>query len=115
MVSRHFTLLGAADLGRAEFVEGENRCRVEVERSLACSTEDLNRWTAAIGFCDLLSLYLCSGSRTPVEFPLAHPADPAAPEAQKVTLIWKSNSPQFSVPILESEATPSLNVLNYTG
>jgi len=115
MVSRHFTLLGASDPGRVEFVEAESRRRSEVEHSLACRAEDFDRWTAAIGFCDLLSLYLCSGSREPVEFPLAHPADPAASEAPKVTLIWKSDSPQFSAPILKPGTTASLNGLNYTG
>ncbi len=115
MVSRHFTLLGASDPGRAQFVESETRRRTRIDPSLACSTDDLNRWTAAIGFCDLLSLYLCSGSQAPVEFPLAHPADPAGSEARKVTLTWNDNSPHFSVPVLRSQATASLHGLNYTG
>ncbi|MFL6416904.1 MAG: DUF3891 family protein [Bryobacteraceae bacterium] len=114
MVSRHFTLLGAADPERADFAAGENRRRAEVEHSLAYSADDLNRWTAAIGFCDLLSLYLCSGSQAPVEFPLAHPANPRSSEARKVTLVWRGNSPQFSAPILKSDITASLNGSNYT-
>jgi Protein of unknown function (DUF3891) len=114
VVSRHFSLLGPSDPERADFLAGEIRRRTEVERSLTCSTEDLNRWTAAIGFCDLLSLYLCSESRAPVEFRMAHPADPAASDAHKVTLIWKSDSPQFSASILKSNATASINGLSYT-
>src|SRR3954454_5040769 len=45
MVSRHFSLLGAADPERAAFIDAETRRRAEVEHSLGCSTDDLNRWT----------------------------------------------------------------------
>ncbi|MFL6446565.1 MAG: DUF3891 family protein [Bryobacteraceae bacterium] len=113
IVSRHFTLLGGSDPGRAEFVLRENQERRNVESSLAHDFRDLDRWTAAIGFCDLLSLYLCSGSLQEVKFPLAHPADPSSSGAQKVTLRWEDGSAKFSSPILQPGATVSLHGTQY--
>lgn len=104
LVSRHFTTLGVGDPARAEFVNSETARRADWELGLQIPPSDLARWTAALGFCDLLSLYLCCGSREPVEFPLAHPADPAAEYAKKVTLAWKDDCPRFSCPVVKSGA-----------
>ncbi len=86
LVSRHLCLLGAGDAARAEFVERETKRRAQIEQALRFASADLERWTAALGFCDLLSLYLCSGCTDPVTFPLAHPADPAAAVASTTLL-----------------------------
>ena len=115
IVSRHFTTLGASDEGRAAFVHTENQRRAEVEHELPYTAVELQRWTGAIGFCDLLSLYLCSGSKHPVEFPLAHPADPASSQAGKVTLSWENDSPRFSEPVLRAGETVSLDAERYAG
>ena len=53
---------------------------------LQLSRDDLDRFSAALGFCDLLSLCLCSGLAGSVQVPLSHPADPASRHADKVTI-----------------------------
>jgi hypothetical protein len=115
LVSRHFSLLGGGDPGRQGFVRDETERRQDIERALPCSRFDLDRWTAAVGFCDLLSLYLCSGSRQTVELPFAHPASPIAAQASKTTLSWVDGSPCFSSPILKPGTQVLLTVREYSG
>lgn len=115
LVSRHFTMLGRTDPHRTEFVRVEDERRSRIEKRLAADPADLDRWTAAIGFCDLLSLYLCSGIRDRVEFPLAHPADPRASAAAKITLDWQDDAPRFSRPILKAGSEMKLMVRAYDG
>ena len=116
MVSRHFSLLGTADPTRAGFVREENERRSAIERVLPFEPADLDRWTGAVGFCDLLSLYLCSGSREPVELPFAHPASPAAANAPRTTLSWnESRQPRFSSPVLKPDAHLAMSVRKYSG
>ena len=115
IVSRHLTTLGMGDPQRQEFVQAETERRGNIERILPYEPADLDRWTGAIGFCDLLSLYLCSGSQQPVEFPFAHPADPASSDAPKTTLSWQDGSPRFSSPVLKPGSRFSLVVREYSG
>lgn len=114
LVSRHFTTLGSGDPTRQSFVQEETERRATIERTLQIAPADLDRWTAALGFCDLLSLYLCCGRQETVEFPLAHPADPAAEYAKKTTLAWEQGSPRFSTPVLMPESRFELPVRTYT-
>lgn len=79
MVSQHFTWLGEFRLRRAEdsisvqqqiaaFVQGER----ERQRTLRESAHNTSGWDSLLPllqFCDILSLYLCSGTHQPVEFP----------------------------------------------
>lgn len=115
LVSRHFCLLGAGDPAHANFVREENERRSRIEPELLYPAADLNRWTAALGFCDLLSLYLCCGSERSVEFPLAHPAAPNAADAPKTTLTFHNRQPQFSSPVLRSGTHLSLTARQYDG
>lgn len=115
IVSRHFTTLGANDASRTEFVRTETERRAAIERTLPYPLSDLDRWTSAIGFCDLLSLYLCCGCQDPVEFPIAHPADPASARARKITLSWHDGWPQFSAPVLWPGTRLSLDLRSYSG
>jgi hypothetical protein len=115
LVSRHFSLLGRGDPARADFVRTETERRAGIERVLPYAAADLDRWTGALGFCDLLSLYLCSGAHQPVEFPMAHPADPAAAHAPKTTLSFDDGSPRFSSPVFKSGTHVSLTVRAYSG
>jgi hypothetical protein len=115
IISRHFALLDASDPSRAEFVASENQRRESVEQTLPYRSEDLDTWTKAIGFADLLSLILCSGSQHAVEFPLAHPASSTASRAQKVTLRWDHDVPGFSPAILNPGSTMSVSSLIYRG
>ncbi len=88
LTSRHFCLLAPRDDDphHAAFVDQENRRRDPLEAASPLSRDDLDRFSAALGFCDLLSLCLCSGLAGSVQVPLAHPADPASRHADKVTI-----------------------------
>jgi hypothetical protein len=87
--------------------------RKKIERALPHSPRDLDRWVAAFGFCDLLSLYLCSGSRSAVTLPLAHPEDAA--NARSVTLTWANAHPCLSEPVFYPNVCFFANVTRYTG
>jgi len=80
IVSRHFQSLGRWRL-QADIDAGQHRARLEqfAEREAqrqqqwreqsGKSAEELESLLAVLQFCDLLSLYLCCGTRAPVEFP----------------------------------------------
>ncbi|MBV8569620.1 MAG: DUF3891 family protein, partial [Acidobacteriaceae bacterium] len=114
LVSRHFCLLGAGEPSRTGFVRAETARREAIERALPFPQADLDRWTGALGFCDLLSLYLCAGCTTPAEFPLAHPASPNAGMAPKTVLTWRSGSPVLSPPALKPATEVALSLRLYT-
>jgi hypothetical protein len=113
LVSRHFCALGAGDEQRDPWVQRENARRSEIERKLPFTPEDLERWNGAVGFCDLLSLYLCSGLRRPVEFPLAHPASPQAEKAPKLKLEWADGSPKFDRGVIKPGTQVSVSTQIY--
>ncbi len=113
LISRHCCLLGTGSEAHAGFVAAETIRRLEIERTLVCSAEQLRCWTAALGFCDLLSLYLCSGSKSPVTLPLCHPQ--AKDEARTVTLRWIDDGPHLSEPIFKSDICFFANGLEYGG
>lgn len=115
VVSRHFTILAAGDESRAEFVRTETRLRKEIESGLSSRPEDLDRWTRAIGFCDLVSLYLCSGAQQAVQFPLAHLSDPASMNAPTTVLSWDEGAPKFSPPVFKPGTTAGLEARIYSG
>jgi Protein of unknown function (DUF3891) len=114
LISRHFCFLSKDNPPHKEFLQRETRRRERIENSLGFSVEDLNRWTAAVGFCDLLSLYFGCGSIEEAEFPLSHPADLAAANAPKVVLSWKDGKPRFSPPMLEPN-TFRIEMKEYSG
>jgi hypothetical protein len=105
LISRHFCLLAPRDHDphHAAFVEQENQRRAPLEAASSVSRDDLNRFTAALGFCDLLSLCLCSGLRGSVQIPLAHPADPASQHAPKVTVSLAGETFRFDQPVLQPD------------
>jgi Protein of unknown function (DUF3891) len=87
IVSRHFSLLAQHDQAHQQrFLRTEKLRQQRLESSSMASGEDLERWTAALGFCDLVSLYLVSGLQSEVELPLAHPASPQALTAPRVRM-----------------------------
>lgn len=98
LISRHCCLLGTGSDRHASFVADETARRAELEAALPFSPAELDRWTAALGFCDLLSLYLCCGSQSPVSLPLAHPQK--ADGAETTTLIWANGAPHLSPSVL---------------
>jgi hypothetical protein len=73
------------DADHQAFMRKYKAC-LDAERVSDYSASDLNRFVAALGFCDLLSLHLCSGSCRPVRIPIARPADPVAPDSKQVVI-----------------------------
>jgi hypothetical protein len=67
IVSRHFCHLAQHDKTKQKFLQGEKPRQQRLAGSAAPA--DLERWTAALQFCDLLSLYLASGLTGSAEFP----------------------------------------------
>jgi hypothetical protein len=70
LTSRHFCLLAPTDGDPAHetFVREENKRRQAMEARCGVNEADLQRYTAALGFCDLLSLLMCSGWRASSSF-----------------------------------------------
>jgi Protein of unknown function (DUF3891) len=102
LTSRHFCLLAPRDddSHHAAFVEQESQGRAPQEAASPLSSDDLNRFTSALGFCDLLSLCLCSGLSGAVRIPLAHPADPASQQATKVTVSLAGETIRIDQPVM---------------
>lgn len=80
MVSRHFWRLAehrlntaqdsAADCARLEqFLDFENERQQKLVSKQTRTARELEALTDVLQFCDLMSLYLCCGSRERVEFP----------------------------------------------
>ena len=102
LTSRHFCMLAPRDSDphHAEFVEQEEQRRAPQEAASSVSGDDLNRFTAALGFCDVLSLCLCAGLTGSVRIPLAHPADPASQHTPKATVSLTSETLRFDPPMM---------------
>ena len=93
VVRSHFCLLAPRD----EDIEHE-LFRKEEETRLYMAVADLNyhvreleRFIAFLGFCDLLSLHLCSGWPADFALPLAHPAHPSSKDAQSIPVSVKED------------------------
>jgi Protein of unknown function (DUF3891) len=106
LTSRHFCLLAPRDSDPQHdaFVDEENQRRTPQEAASSHSSEDLDRFTAALGFCDLLSLCLCSGFKGTVQMRLAHSADPASQDARKVTVSLSEETMCFSEKVMAAGA-----------
>jgi hypothetical protein len=118
LVSRHFSLLSSDDESTAhrQFRQQEEAWREPMECSLQYPSADLDRWTAAVGFCDLLSLYLCSGAKHAAEFPLCHPADRAARDQAVTTVLrWRGEKIQFVPPVIVAGTYVSQSVVDVHG
>src|ERR1700744_1014991 len=71
VVSRHFTLLAQHDpVQHRDFLNGPKASKAV--------PPDVEGWTAALGFCDVLSLYLVCGFTREVEITMANPSILAA-------------------------------------
>jgi Protein of unknown function (DUF3891) len=78
MVSRHFARLGEHGLEKYDvserpkverFLKNENARQKQLAAKQNYSVEELEQLTDVLQFCDLLSLYVCSGAQESVEFP----------------------------------------------
>jgi hypothetical protein len=84
VVSRHFTLIAQHD-------PQQHRDFLEAQKSRASQpTPDIEAkietWSAALGFCDLLSLFLLCGLSREVEIPIAHPSSTQAKTAPRIKI-----------------------------
>jgi hypothetical protein len=114
IVSRHFTLLAQHDQAHHQrFLRTETLRQQKLESSSMAKGEDLERWTAALGFCDLASLYLVSGLRGEVEFPLAHPASPQAKTAPRVKMEIDGRRLRFTPETVRAGSTLSIQALKH--
>jgi hypothetical protein len=88
LTRKHFFLLAPRDRDAVhrQFIEEQTPRVHEEETQLKERLPDQDRFTAALGFCDLMSLHLCSGSNARVRIPVIHPADPASHNADYVTV-----------------------------
>ena len=110
IISRHFSLLAGHVAVHQRFVEAEK----SRQRKLAASAndEDLALWTAALGFCDLVSLSLLSGLSR-VELPLAHPASPQAQTAPKVRMQVTGRILRFTREVVRAGTSLSIQALKH--
>ena len=116
LIGRHFTALAQRPTpSHLAFLEFETRPRFEAERRQGYNPVDLERWAGVVGFCDLLSLYLCSGLRATVTFPLTHPAYQHAAQAPHVTLIWHDGCAVFSEPIFRPGSVAHIQAIDLSG
>jgi hypothetical protein len=114
IVSRHFSLLAQHDqVHHQRFLHTERLRQRKLESSSMARAEDLERWTAALGFCDLVSLYLVSGLSSPMEFPLAHPSSPQAQTAPRVKMQMEGRTLRFTPETLRAGCTLSIQALKH--
>jgi hypothetical protein len=114
IVSRHFSLLAQHDqVHHQRFLQREKLRQQKLEGGLQATSEDLERWTAALGFCDLVSLALVSGLGGQVEFPLAHPASPQAQTAPRARMEMEGHKLRFTPEILPAGSTLSIQGLKH--
>jgi hypothetical protein len=114
IVSRHFSLLSEHDQAHHQrFLQTERLRQRKLESSSMAKSEDLERWTAALGFCDLVSLYLASGLSSQVEFPLAHPSSPQAQTASRVSMQMEGRELRFTPETLRAGCTLSIQALKH--
>jgi hypothetical protein len=88
VVRGHFCLLAPRDedIEHEPFrKEEETQLQIAVA-DLNCDVRGLDHFIAFLGFCDLLSLHLCSGWSGGFELPLAHPAHPSWKDAQRIPI-----------------------------
>jgi Protein of unknown function (DUF3891) len=109
VVSRHFSLIAQHDPAHRRFLQAET----SRQQRLGGSNEDVERWTAALGFCDLVSLYLLSGLGGPEDFPLAHPSSREAQTAPQVTLQVEGQAILFSPQTARSGSVLSIQAMKH--
>ena len=112
IVSRHFILLAQQDQpAHQRFLEAEKLRQRKLEG--AALEADLIRWTAALGFCDLVSLYLLNALSREVEFPLAHPASVQAKTAPQVKMWIEGDGLRFSPATIQPGWVLSIQALRH--
>ncbi|MGB8539630.1 MAG: DUF3891 family protein [Acidobacteriaceae bacterium] len=111
IISRHFSFLAGDDPVHQRFVQAEKERGQRLEGS--GKADDLARWTAALGFCDLVSLCLLSGLSREVELPLAHPASPQAQTAPRVRMQVRGRQLRFTPGVVRAGCVLSIQALKH--
>jgi hypothetical protein len=94
VIQSHFCLLAPrdGDVDHERFRKQETRRLQQTALEVAHSAVNKKQFVDFLGFCDLLSLHLCSGWSTEVQVPLAHPADPSSKDAEQITISIEQNT-----------------------
>ncbi|HVJ09418.1 MAG TPA: DUF3891 family protein [Acidisarcina sp.] len=113
IVSQHFSLLSAHEEDRAHvaFRKQESARRERILKTAKCGVADLERWTDALGFCDLLSLYLCCGTTAAATLPRSHPSRPT--DAPTVRVRQQGQTILMSEPIIRSGTTVEVHGIRH--
>jgi hypothetical protein len=114
VVSRHFSYLAQpGHPAHRKFVAAELSRQRRLEAATRKRASDLARWTAALGFCDLVSLYLITGLKSGISFPMAHPSSPEAQTAPRVTLSFEGERLCFSPAVFPIGFQATLDALKH--
>ena len=89
-----------------------SNCASENSKAQA-KADDLDRWTAALGFCDLVSLFLLSAPGREAEFPLAHPSSPQAGTAPRVRMQSDHRNLRFTPEVVHPGCALSIQALRH--
>jgi hypothetical protein len=112
IVSLHFTLL-ARQTEQRSFIAAERSRQRRLKAKCRDKGMEVARWVAALGFCDLLSLYLLCGFQNGAEFPLAHPSSPEAAGAPRAALKVEDDLLYFTPQIFHAGARIELDALRH--
>jgi hypothetical protein len=123
IVSRHFSLLAGHDPVHQRFVQAEEARQQRLQGAGKAEEprkgddpskgDDIARWTAALGFCDLVSLFLLSGLSREVELPLAHPASPQAKTVPRVRMEVRGRKLLFTPGVVRAGCVLSIQALKH--
>jgi Protein of unknown function (DUF3891) len=104
VVSSHFSLLATSqDRPHSAFRAQEDSRRAGLIKRARLDLANLERWTDALGFCDLLSLYMCSGVVAPAQISRVHPArNSSAPPLQ---IVSTADTLHLSEPFVTPDST----------
>ncbi len=111
VVSRHFSLIAQHNQAHQPFLQAEKSRQSKLKG--ATNDVDIERWTAALGFCDLVSLYLLSGCGGEVELLLAHPDSPQAKTAPRVKMLSDGRNLRFVPQVVRTGLSMSIQALNH--
>ncbi len=116
LISRHFSALAQRPgPGHEAFLDEEVPRRTAIENRHGFKAEEMKRWAGALGFCDLVSLFLASGLCEPAWFPLTHPAYRDADKAPRVMLNLRDGKAQFSPVVFTPGAEVRFDALRLPG
>lgn len=115
LVSEHFCRLGRAGLPRVsseakslieEFLQAEQLRQQRLTSAQKRTTEEVRLLVDVLQFCDLLSLYLCCGSREWIEFPQQF-------QKHRVRIRYQGELAQTDPPVFNGGASLAVTARKY--